>query len=113
MTDLLPAWDKSVTDIARRTKDASRLMKATADKMEFRVPTGLEFEGVKPRISWSVWPVPGQTGLGPRPHPATLGEEKTGASGLGEPLSHAWRRGARSSPRVWDWKLGPAKAHYL
>jgi hypothetical protein len=54
MIDLLPAWDKSVTDIARRTKDASRLMKATADKMEFHVPTGIEFEGFKPRISWSV-----------------------------------------------------------
>ena len=54
MTNLLPAWDKSVKDLAMRIKDVGRLMKTTADKLEFRVPTGIAFDGLKPRISWSV-----------------------------------------------------------
>ncbi len=54
MTDLLPAWNKSISDVTRITMDVSKVMKGSADKMGFSVPTGLEFEGIKPRILWSV-----------------------------------------------------------
>src|ERR1035441_2821795 len=54
ITDLLPAWNATVLDVSKRIKDVSDVMKASADKMGFRVPSGLEFDGIKPKIVWSV-----------------------------------------------------------
>jgi len=54
MTDLLPKWNKTVSDLSNRTRDISAVMNSTADKMKFSVPSGLEFQGFTPKLTWSV-----------------------------------------------------------
>ncbi len=50
VTNLIPAWSRTAADVVARTRQASAIMRSTAQRMEFSVPTGIEFEGVQPRI---------------------------------------------------------------
>jgi hypothetical protein len=50
---------------------------------------------------------------GKRRHSVSAGWQKEKGLALALAITSCLAPGARPPPRVWDWELGPAKAHYL